>query len=136
MNKKILIIDDDSGIRYVLERFLGHFFDVTAKPDGEKALTWMLRNKPDLIITDLDMPNVNGIQFIRNIKTSLLLKDLKVIVISGHDNPGLKSLCKDLGIIEYYVKPFNPAVLVLDIYDVFHLEKHGNKNIERLIKIM
>ena len=133
--KKILIIEDNEGTRYVLEKFLGHFFEVTAKQDGKEALIWISKNLPDLIITDLDMPNLNGIQFIKNIKTSLILRNIKIMVITGHDDEKNRSICTDHGIVEYYVKPFNPAELVLRIYEIFNLPAKGNKKIEKLIDI-
>lgn len=133
-NKNILIIEDDEGNRFVLEKFVGQFFNVTAKSDGKNGLAWMVENIPDLVITDLDLPDINGIQFIKNIKSSLILKDMKIIVVSGHNDPDLQSLCAQLGIVKYFVKPFNPAKLVLTLYDVFNLEKNGNKKIMKLIE--
>ena len=135
-NKQILIIEDDSGLRFVLERFLSQFFKVTSKSDGKQALTWMVDNRPDLVITDLDMPVLNGLQVLRNIRSSLRYKDLKIIVISGYDDDEFKKTCQSYDILDYYVKPFNPVELVLKIYDQFNISYMGNKKIEKLMQMI
>ena len=134
-HKKILVIEDDSGLRFLFERFLGHFFTVTTKVDGYQALSWLAGKKPDLVITDIEMPVLNGIQVLKILRTSLVYRDTKIIVVTGYDNDAYKKVCKDYGVLKYYVKPFNPVELVLYIYGIFHEPFEGNKKIEMLRKI-
>ena len=131
-HKQILVIDDDSGLRSLFERFLGHFFNVTSKADGYQALTWLAGRKPDLVITDLDMPVLNGIQVLKILRTSLVYRDMKIIVVSGYDNNEYKNVCRDYGVLKYYVKPFNPVELLIYIYGIFHEPFVGNKKMEML----
>ena len=65
----ILIVDDDDGVRYVLRRVLAAGHDVIEARDGEEALRIYHREKPDLVITDLSMPGMNGDELIRKLKS-------------------------------------------------------------------
>ena len=130
--KNILIIEDDYGNRFVLEKFLGHFFDVSSSDNGKEALTIIKNKIPDLIITDLDMPVINGVQFLKNLRSSLLLREVPIIVVSGHDNTEMKRICDEYKVVSYFVKPFNPVDLVLKIYDHFNISVQSNKLLERL----
>ena len=58
------------------------------------------------------------------------------MVISGHDDQELKTICQDYGVVEYYVKPFNPAHVVLRIYELFDLPKNGNKKLKKLNELI
>jgi CheY-like chemotaxis protein len=129
----ILIIDDDAGIRYILEKFLRHFFSTYSLSDGKEALLWLTNNKPRVIITDLDMPNLNGVQFLKNLKSSLIFQDIKIFVVTGHDNPELMRTCNEYGINDYIIKPFNPLNLVVSIYNTLEIPIKSNKKLAKLV---
>ena len=129
----ILVIDDDEGMRFVLEKFLNHFFKVTSVSDGQEALLWLSMHRPRVIVTDLDMPNLNGIQFLKNINSSLLYNEIKVFIVTGHENPALMRECMEYGIIDYIVKPFNPLDLVVSIYKSLNIPVSSNKKLVRII---
>ncbi len=66
MKKQILAVDDDSSIRELLEFLLRNNYNVITKKDGMEAMMWLSEgNIPDLIITDIDMPRLNGYEFFR-----------------------------------------------------------------------
>lgn len=133
--KHILIVEDDSGIRFVLEKFLRHFFDVTSSSNGKEALFLMKKKIPDLVITDLDMPIINGVQFLRNKRSSLYLKDVPIIIISGLNKYYSQQMCKGHEILFYFEKPFNPANLALKMCDYFNISTKDNKKIKTLMQI-
>ena len=73
---KLLIIDNESSTRKVLEHFLNKEFEVTLKNDGMEGMNWLeAGNDPDFIIADLNMPNLNGKEFIKVIRASNLYSE-------------------------------------------------------------
>jgi CheY-like chemotaxis protein len=69
-------------------------------------------NIPDLIITDLDMPNIDGVELINNLKKSGYYKNVPFIVITGYNSKDQKIKCMKLGVHDYFIKPFNPKDLL------------------------
>lgn len=116
MRKKILVIDDEKSIRLLLENFLNKEYDVIAKSDGFEALTWMQQgNLPDLIVADIQMPNLDGYEFIENVRSSGYFKDIPMIMLSGIESSAEKVKCLKLGANDYMIKPFNPEELAIRI---------------------
>ncbi len=116
MKKKILVIDDELSIRILLENFLKKEYDVVTKNDGLDALTWMEEgNLPDLIVADIQMPNLDGYEFIKNVRASGFFKDIPMIMLSGIESSSEKVKCLKLGANDYIVKPFNPEELSIRI---------------------
>ncbi len=112
----ILIIDDDKAMCQLLAKLLEREYEVTTKTDGMNAMYWLIAgNIPDLIITDLDMPNINGEEFIINLKKSGYFKDLPFIIITGYYDKEQKLKLFKLGIQDYFVKPFNPKDLLFSV---------------------
>lgn len=110
--KKILVIEDHDSIRLLLERFLSKQFDVTCKADGFDGLAWLSQgNIPDLIILDMSMPRLSGLDFLNNIRTSGLFREIPVLVVSGEEDSKVIKKCHDLGIKGFIPKPFNPINL-------------------------
>ncbi len=116
MRKKILIIDDELSIRLLLENFLKKYYDVTTKEDGLEALNWMQDgNLPDLIVADIQMPNIDGYEFIKNVRASGYFKHIPLIMLSGIESSAEKVKCFKLGANDYMIKPFNPEELAIRI---------------------
>ena len=110
---QILIIDDDKAMCQLLEKLYEKNYDVVTKYDGMSAMYWLVQgNIPDIIITDLDMPNLNGEEFIKNLKKSGYYKDVPFIIITGYNDKEQKVRIMKLGIHDYFVKPFNPKDLL------------------------
>jgi DNA-binding response OmpR family regulator len=116
MKKKILVIDDELSIRILLENFLKKEYDVVTKNDGLDAITWMEEgNLPDLVVADIQMPNLDGYEFIKNVRASGFFKDIPMIMLSGIESSSEKVKCLKLGANDYIVKPFNPEELSIRI---------------------
>ena len=110
---QILIIDDDKAMCQLLEKLFEKEYNVTTKNDGISAMCWLVEgNIPNLIITDLDMPNLNGEEFINNLKKSGYYKDVPFIIITGFNDKEQKLKIMKLGVHDYFVKPFNPKDLL------------------------
>ncbi len=110
---QILIIDDDKAMCQLLKKLYERTHDVITKADGLSAMYWLVEgNIPDLIITDLDMPNLNGEEFIGHLRKSGYYKDVPFIIITGYNDKEQKTRIMKLGIHDYFVKPFNPKDLL------------------------
>jgi len=115
MKKKILVIDDERTIRVLLENFLKEYVVIT-KNDGLEGLSWLQEgNMPDLIVADIQMPNLDGYEFVKQLRASGYFKDIPLIMLSGIESTAEKVKCLKLGANDYLVKPFNPEELALRI---------------------
>jgi CheY-like chemotaxis protein len=112
--RKILVIEDDTLLCWLLKKIIGVNADVVIMNDGMDAWQWLSNgNFPDLIISDLKMPSLDGIQLLQNLNgASSTLKDIPVIMLSGYEDPVKRKTCMDLGAYAYMVKPFEPPVLI------------------------
>jgi CheY-like chemotaxis protein len=113
MNKdSILVVDDHESIRLLMTSFLKSEYHVVTKQDGLEAISWLSKgNIPQLIILDMSLPNISGIEFLTNIRSSGFFSQIPVIVVSGNENKLLKDKCYEQGISAYLTKPFNPLEL-------------------------
>lgn len=108
----ILVIEDHESIRMLMSNFLKRDYSVVTKSDGLEGLSWLTKgNIPQLIILDMSLPNISGIEFLTNIRSSGFFGQIPVIVVSGNENKGFQNTCFDLGIAYYLTKPFNPLEL-------------------------
>lgn len=114
--KKILVVDDKTSISNLIVQFLKKDFDVETREDGLEALAWLQEgNIPDLILTDLQMPNLDGMGLITHVKASGYFADIPIIVLSSLDSSNDRIKCLKLGAEDYMVKPFNPEELLIRI---------------------
>ncbi len=113
---EILVVDDKQSLSDLLAQFLGQSYKVTTTENGLAALAWLQEgNLPDLIITDLEMPEMDGFEFIKNVKISGLFSDIPIIVLSCRESSSVRIECLRLGAHDYMVKPFNPEELLIRI---------------------
>ena len=112
MQKTILIVDDSKSIRESINFFLnGEGFDVIMAEDGVDALQKLSIKKPNIIITDLHMPNMNGIEFITNVRNSDTYKHIPIILLTTETLNEKKIEAKKAGATGWINKPFNKDML-------------------------
>ena len=113
--ERILIIDDDPDIRDVLNLSISEHYTVFSAGNGKEGLEMVKTKNPDLIITDYNMPVMNGPEFCRQLRHDILLRHLPIIMLTG------KSETRDMvsgiesGADDYLVKPFEPETLLARI---------------------
>jgi adenylate cyclase len=108
----ILIVDDDSLNRRLLTKHLereGH--RTTEVDNGFAALSAVVSERPDLVLLDIEMPGVDGIEVLERIKSDDGLRHIPVIMISGVDDTDSIVRCLEAGAEDYLPKPFDPAIL-------------------------
>ena len=109
---KILIIEDDNYMQLIMKRFLGKSYEIEICPSALEALTFLQNgNIPDLVISDLNTPNLSGLDFVEQINSSDFFKSIPVIIVSGEDSSEVRIRCLNRGADDFIVKPFNPAEL-------------------------
>ncbi len=116
----ILIIDDQASIRFLLGSFLKNDYRVIGFEDGFSAMQWLVNaNFPDLILLDLDVPRLSGMDFLAQIKKSGFFQDIPVVIISGDHSSETIETCNNLGVHAYLTKPFDPMKLNSIVKDIF-----------------
>ena len=108
MNSTILVVDDSPTVRKFVSLSLSmQGFKVVTACDGMDAMEKLPSEKIDLIITDLNMPNMDGYEFIRTLRESSEYRELPVIILSSLSDQTSKSLGLEAGAHSYLVKPFS-----------------------------
>lgn len=111
MKKSILVVDDELTTGVVLEHFLSTNHKVIYKESGLEALLWLETNIPDLIISDIQMNNIDGFEFLKQVRLKGYTKHTPVIMLSGRAESKERVKCYKLGAQDYVTKPFNPEEL-------------------------
>ena len=118
MKPTALIIDDQVTIRTLLEFVLADY-NVVSKENGKRALEWLYDNDlPDIIIVDLQMPEIDGHELVSILKTSGFYHNIPVVMLAGTEKSEERIKCYELGIDDFIVKPFNPAELKVRVKNV------------------
>ena len=116
---KILVCEDEEILLTSLEfRLKKQGFDLLLASDGQQALEHIQNESPDLIVADIMMPHVTGLELITFVRKKLK-SDIPIIIISalGHDDVILKAF--ELGATDFISKPFKPSELVIRIKMIF-----------------
>ena len=113
MAKTILIVDDSASVRQVVGIALkGAGYDVIEGRDGQDALTKLTGQKVHLIVSDVNMPNMDGITFVKNVKALPAYRFTPVIMLTTESQEGKKREGQAAGAKAWVVKPFQPAMLL------------------------
>lgn len=112
MKKKLLIVDDKPTIAKIINVYISELYECIYYEDPTLAISWMMEgNRPDLILTDLNMPNMNGVEFIDYLKKNDLFNTIPIVVLSSEDSTSQKIELLEKGAADYISKPFNPMEL-------------------------
>ncbi|GLI39508.1 sigma-54 dependent transcriptional regulator [Geobacter hydrogenophilus] len=114
MQQKILVIDDDNSLRRVLEYNLQEEgYAVQAASSGEEGLYWFGQSRPDLVITDMNMPGMDGLMVLKSIKERS--PETLVIIITAFGTVDVAVEAMKAGAYDYITKPFNRDALKLTV---------------------
>jgi two-component system, chemotaxis family, chemotaxis protein CheY len=113
MVRKVLIVDDSVMVRQMVSFTLNEAgFDVVEAENGQDALNKLGSHAVDLIVTDLNMPVMDGITFIGNARTLAATKYIPILMLTTESQPEMKSKGKAAGATGWIVKPFDPPKLL------------------------
>ena len=131
----ILLVDDDEAVRDSLGEYLESMgWNVKTADCAEKGLEIVEGGYGDIVLSDVRMPGMDGIDFLRNLKE--LNPDLEVLIITGHSNEALAIEALKAGAFDYFRKPINPREVIssLEKTSAFQLLKKENRNLEALLE--
>lgn len=116
MKSTVLIVDDHEMMRRFLGTFLSKNYEVYLAKDGIEALDWLEENEnPSLIVTDIDMPRMNGYDFLNILKGNTNYSDIPVMMLSSANKSERRIKAYELGAHDVMSKPFNPRELELKL---------------------
>jgi len=111
MKAKILVIDDSVISLANVEQNLKDKYEVITVNSGSRALRFLRREKPDLILLDIRMAEMDGIETLKEIKKIKDCADIPVIMLTSRNDMSSIVECQRQGISDYVLKPFNPEEL-------------------------
>ncbi|MHC5022351.1 MAG: response regulator transcription factor [Planctomycetota bacterium] len=127
----VLVVEDEPLSRDVLMRLLqGKDYEVDSVPDGPAAMEWLEQRTPDVVLLDVSMPGLSGLDVLRWIRRRHTSDQLPVILVSALIDSDDVVAGLDAGANDYVVKPVNPAVLLARISASLRLKR----NVERLVE--
>ena len=109
--KTILVVDDSSANLQLCKGLLSETYDVRLAKSGKMALAALSKVSPDIILLDIEMPDMTGFEVMEEINKNPELAGIPVLFVTSHASERLVSKAVDHGAIDYIVKPFTPEVL-------------------------
>jgi two-component system, OmpR family, phosphate regulon response regulator PhoB len=125
---RVLVVDDDQRVRTVVcWQLEADGYAVTEAADGAAALAQIERDRPDLVVLDLSLPGVGGLDVLRRVREAErdTANPLPVIVLSGRSGETDRIIGLDLGADDYLVKPFSPGELAARVRSVLRRTRPG-----------
>ena len=131
MAEKILVADDEQEIRNLLDHFLkGQGYEVVLASDGNEALKLAAEENPQVIILDIKMPGLDGLEVCKQLKENEQTKLIPVIVITGFEDNKMESL--NIGADDFVNKPFDMAEISSRVRSALRI-KHLTNELERAV---
>jgi len=108
----VLVVEDDLFIQSILNKILSVNYEVTIFSNGMDGLIFLQSgNITDIILSDLNVPSLDGFSFLEQVRNSGFFKSIPFIILSGKDDIEIKFKCLDSGADDFLTKPFNPKEL-------------------------
>lgn len=114
--KSVLIVDDKPELAKIVMLYLSSSFQVVYKENPVKAISWLNEgNMPDGIISDLNMPEMNGEEFLCYLKGNDFFSHIPVLMLSSEDSSSVRIRLLEEGAEDFIIKPFNPEELKIKL---------------------
>ena len=118
---KVLVVDDEIHIVHVVAiKLRNNGFEVISAANGAEAFELACEEKPDIIVTDFQMPVMTGVQLVEKLRQCEQTKDIPVIMLTARGFAVEDGQKKDLQISEFLSKPFSPKELLRSIEDILY----------------
>ncbi len=124
-NKKtILVAEDNVSVRAVIKvALMNNGFNVLEAKDGQAAMQFLKRAKPDLLLLDINMPNMSGLDVLRQVKAHPSLHNLPVVMLTANSQAQMEFDALEGGADDYIVKPFRPELLAARVRTILRRQK-------------
>jgi two-component system, cell cycle response regulator DivK len=116
MSKRILVVEDQPDNRQIIRDMLaGTGYEITEAENGEEALAAIAKQRPDLILMDIQLPVMDGYTATRRIKSNAALKPIPIIAVTSYALSGEEKKAREAGCDDYVPKPYSPRQLLAKI---------------------
>jgi len=129
----ILLVDDDPTNLRLLQEILKKGYKVFPSPSGERALRFLQKRTPDLILLDVEMPGMSGYELIARLKEVPRWRDIPVIFLTGQEGRDKEEQAFSLGAVDYILKPISSGVVAARVALHLELETY-KKHLEQLVE--
>ncbi len=125
MSKRILVVEDQPDNRQIIRDMLADSgYEITEAENGEAALAAIAKQRPDLILMDIQLPVMDGYTATRHIKTDPDLRSIPIIAVTSYALSGEEKKAREAGCDDYVPKPYSPRQLLAKIRQYLSL-RHG-----------
>ena len=116
MSFRIVAVDDNPVVTELISAVLGHAgYDVDVAPSGGEALILLQRNPPDLLLLDLEMPGLNGLEVLRILRDRKVCDGVPVLLLTAQSDTHYVARARELGAAGYLLKPFRAQDLTAKV---------------------
>jgi len=116
MSKRILVVEDQADNRQIIRDMLAATdYEVTEAENGEAALAAIAKQRPDLILMDIQLPIMDGYEATRRIKADPALKSIPIIAVTSYALSGDETKAREAGCDDFVPKPYSPRQLMAKI---------------------
>lgn len=117
---KILIVEDNSGVRFLLNEILKKHFQLEFAENGRMGLEIIQKYKIDLILSDIMMPEIDGIELCKKLKANHTTSHIPFVFLTARTSNESKIIAKEVGAYDYITKPFSKEILLNRIKDILN----------------
>ena len=119
---RLLIVDDEPANIHILSNILSDDYEIRAANNGQRGLEAALTQSPDLILLDMVMPDLDGLEVCRRLKSDEATRDIPVIFVTSMSDPANEELGLQAGAVDYISKPISPPIVKARVK--IHLQNH------------
>ena len=117
--KKIAVVEDNPDNRLLIQAMLDDLYEVTEYETGPEALAGLKHNRPDLVLLDISLPDMDGTEVLRRLRADAALHDLPVVALTAHAMDGDREAFLAAGFDDYVTKPIMDGVVLLKVIERF-----------------
>jgi len=132
----LLLVEDNEDFRYYLRDNLKHFYKIVEAADGQEGWQKALSSHPQVIVSDISMPYIDGIEFCRKIKSDKRTSHIPVILLTALSGEAFQLQGLETGASDYLTKPFNFEILNARIRNLFYLSQQLKNTYTRQLKLV
>lgn len=133
MKKTILVVDDDRLNLMMAQKLLAEDYHVAAVNSGELALHYLEKKQPDLILLDIQMPVMDGLEVMQKLQANEKWQKISVIFLTADRTAETEETCFRMGAVDYIGKPFVPAIMMQRIHRTLELDDY-RRSLERMVE--
>ena len=116
MSKRILVVEDQKDDRQIIRDMLAATdYEIAEAEDGEQALAAVAKERPDLILMEIQLPTIDGYEAMRRIRTDPALLSIPIIAVSSYAPSGEEQKARAAGCDDFVAKPYSPRQLLAKI---------------------